>query len=197
MKLVDHALKYARLGWPVFPVHSIKSNKCSCGKAKCSSPGKHPRTSKGLKDASTDPQVIETWWEKWTDANIAVRTGPESGLAVLDIDVKGGGPDNLELLESENEPLPETLVAQTGGGGRHYFFSYPDDGFKNSANDLASGIDTRGDGGYVLIAPSNHKSGSNYEWQDDEPGEIELAEFPKWLLKKIKAKGKDGLPPEN
>jgi putative DNA primase/helicase len=189
---LENALAYAELGWQVFPCHSIISDSCSCGDADCKSPGKHPRTPNGLKDASTDPEIIKGWWSRWADANIAVVTGHASGMSVLDIDVKGGGPGNLELLESEHEPLPKTLVAQTGGGGRHYFFKYPVDGFKNSAGNIISGVDTRGDGGYVIVHPSNHISGGIYSWEDNEPGEIELSEIPVWiisLMRKDRGKG--------
>jgi len=98
------------------------------------------------------------------------------------VDAKNGGLDNLELLESEHEALPETLVAQTGGGGRHYFFKYPKGGLKNSAGKFAPGIDTRGDGGYVIVEPSNHISGGSYRWLNPEPDETELAQVPEWIL---------------
>ena len=168
--IMETVLHYAGLGWFVFPCHNINEDGlCTCGK-KCDSPGKHPRTRNGLKDASIDPKQIQKWWRYWPNANIAILTGRGSGLAVLDVDVKNDGPENLELLEAKNEPIPSTLIAQTGGGGRHYYFSYPTSGFKNSAGKIATGIDTRGDGGYVLAPPSNHKSGREYTWQDDELG---------------------------
>ena len=179
------AIKYVELGWQVFPCHSIRDGKCSCNKINCSSPGKHPRTTNGLKDGTLERKKIEGWWKMWPDANIAVVTGKVSGLAVLDIDVRDGGPDNLDLIESEFEKLPETLVANTGGSGKHYFFKYPTIGFNNSANNIASGIDTRGDGGYVMVEPSNHISGGVYSWEDYEPGEIEIAEVPEWVLQKL------------
>src|SRR4051812_45892559 len=51
------ALRYARRGWYVHPVHSIKGGNCTCGNPKCKSPGKHPRTPHGVKDATRDPEV--------------------------------------------------------------------------------------------------------------------------------------------
>jgi hypothetical protein len=193
---LELALQYAGLGWSVFPCHNINQDgQCTCGK-KCDSPGKHPRTRNGLKDASIDPKQIQKWWKNWPNANIAILTGRESGLAVLDIDAKSGGLENLDLLEAKNEPLPSTLTVQTGGGGRHYYFSYPTSGFKNSTSKIATGIDTRGEGGYVLAPASNHKSGREYTWQDDEPGEIELALPPQWVLNQLnknkKQQGKAG-----
>ena len=47
------ALRYAGLGWPVLPLHSIRGGSCTCSRgAKCDSPGKHPRTEHGVIDAS-------------------------------------------------------------------------------------------------------------------------------------------------
>jgi hypothetical protein len=186
--LLKAALQYAQLGWPVLPCYSIAISKCSCSSSACKSPGKHPLTMNGLKDASIDPQVINQWWTQWPDANVAVTTGPASGLAVLDVDAKSGGIENLDLLESEFGAIPKTLIAETGGGGRHYIFKYPKSGFKNSAGVIASGIDTRGDGGYILVEPSNHISDRAYSWLDNEPSEIELAEVPDWVFQKLASK---------
>jgi len=167
---VEVALKYAALGWLVLPVKPRD---------------KTPLTAHGLKDATTDHKVIKRWFARWPDANIAIRTGPESGFAVLDIDVKSGGFDSLEMLAHKHGVLPDTMVSKTGGGGRHYFFKYPINGFKNSAGKIAPGVDTRGDGGYVVAPPSIHSSGRQYEWQDvyiDKIKPTDLAEVPSWLL---------------
>ena len=81
------ALRYATAGWYVIPLHSPVPNAgCSCGKADCKSIGKHPRTRRGLKDATIDEQTIRQWWRTWPDANVGIVTGARSGLLVIDID---------------------------------------------------------------------------------------------------------------
>ena len=64
-------------GWHILPCHSIRDGACTCGKD-CDSPGKHPMTRNGLKDARCDPEWARAVWEDTPWANIAVRTGPES-----------------------------------------------------------------------------------------------------------------------
>lgn len=182
---LSEALKLAAYGLPVFPVHSIRSGKCTCENTDCGSPGKHPRSRNGFKDATTDEEKIINWWNAWPDANIGLATGKVSGVVVLDVDAKNGGIENLDLLEDKHGKLPVTLIVQTGGGGLHYYFKYPEGGLKCSAGKLAVGIDIRGDGGYVVVPPSNHQSGNEYVWQDNEPGEKELAECPLWIIDEL------------
>lgn len=60
----------------MLPLHTPAGDgSCSCRKPDCGSPGKHPRTAGGLKDASTDPEAIRRWWRMWPDANIGIVTG--------------------------------------------------------------------------------------------------------------------------
>jgi len=92
--MMEHALNYARKGVPVFPLHTPGKNGCSCGKRDCDSMGKHPRTARGLKDATTDEQQIKEWWAKWPNANIGMLTGKESRILVLDVDPRHGGTES-------------------------------------------------------------------------------------------------------
>lgn len=173
--LADH-------GWPVLPCHTPgPDRRCSCGIDDCPSPGKHPRTRRGLHDASTDPRIVTGWWRRWPSANPAIRTGsaPEgAGVVVLDLDPDSGGEASLQELLDAHRPLPSTLEVHTGGGGRHVYFAHPGVPIPNSAGRLGPGIDVRGDGGYVLVPPSQHISGRQYQWANDR----ELHPVPTWLL---------------
>lgn len=173
------ALEYARLGWPALPLHSVVEGRCSCGKPSCGSPGKHPRTRHGMKDASVNDVQIESWWNGWPDANIGVKTGASPGTIVLDIDPRNGGTGSLAELEAEYGELPPTVEAITGGGGRHLVFQHP--GGK-CAGELAPGIDVKGDGGYIVVTPSTHVSGQRYRWRDGHgPQERQPVALPGWL----------------
>ena len=109
------------------------------------------------------------------------RPGPASKAFVLDVD----GLDaecELRKLEAEYGELPPSVEVVTARG-RHVWFRYPDRPVKNTAGKIAPGIDTRGDGGYVLTPPSVHPSGRAYAWSVDSANTIAAA--PAWLVEKI------------
>lgn len=187
---VEHAILYARRGWPVLPLHSIKAGVCTCGNRECGSAGKHPRTRHGHKDATIEETVIRQWWSKYPDANIGIVTGKASGLVVVDIDPRNGGDVSFTEL-CEGYEVPNTLCAKTGGGGRHLVFSYPDDieKVKGRSNALGDGVDVKADGGYIVAAPSVHYCGECYEWVD---GDAFVTPMPEWLRNLIIAPEKKG-----
>jgi hypothetical protein len=177
---IDAALAYVRRGWRVFPCHSIVAGACSCGDRACGNPGKHPRIGNGCNGASRDPRQIRDWWRRWPDANPAIATGEGSGIFVVDIDAGKGGTEHLaRLVERQGQgPLPDTFTIRSGGGGWHFYYSWPDADVRNSAGKLAVGVDVRGTGGYVIAAPSNHVSGGFY----DVDLNIEPVPAPAWLI---------------
>lgn len=181
------ALRYAEeLGWPVLPVHSIRNGACTCGRSDCTSPGKHPRTRHGVKEASTDPKAIRAWWSRWPDANVGIRTGAESGLVVLDVDPRNGGDPALSDLLNRHGELPKTTEAETGGGGRHMLFAHPGDGVTVTRSSLAAGVDIKADGAYIVAPPSVHISGGRYCWKEHHgPGELNPAAMPPWLTELV------------
>ena len=161
---LDAALEYARGGMAVFPGHSVVTDgRCTCGRAKCSSPGKHPRIREWQQKASTNELRIREWWKRWPEANICIATGQASGVVVLDVDPRHHGDRSLQEFESVHGSLPSTPVCRTGGGGCHFYFLAPNGAFPNKANVLP-GLDIRGDGGYVVAPPSLHVSGERYQW---------------------------------
>ena len=163
--IADEAVRLAKRGKPVFPCNVEK----------------RPYTANGFKEASTAEDVIRGWWARWPDALIGVPTGPVSGFVVLDVDVKDGraGDDSLAQCQRDLGVLPDTVEALTPNGGRHLYFRYPKDcDIRCSAGQLGSGLDVRGDGGYV-IAPPSVIHGRAYQWEaSSEPGKVAVAELP-------------------
>jgi hypothetical protein len=127
-------------------------------------------------------EEVKGWYQHWPDGNVGIVTGVISSLVVLDIDPKHGGDTSLERLIQEHGPLPRTIEAFTGGGGRHLYFSHPGGVVRNKVG-LALGIDLRGDGGCVVAPPSVHASGKAYSWlPGHDPQHAILAPIPGWLL---------------
>lgn len=185
--LLDTALSYAARGWYVFPLHTPQSNGfCSCSQpSACKNVGKHPRSHAtllphGKNSASTDSVLIRTWWQLWPDANIGITTGTLSGIWALDIDPRHGGDANLHALLTQHGPLPDTPEVCTGGGGIHYIFRHPGHPIRTKT-EFAPGLDSLGDGGSIVAAPSLHASGARYTWQVS-PDDIAPADAPNWLL---------------
>jgi hypothetical protein len=155
------ALSYASRGWPVLPLHSVGGGCCTCGDVNCRSPGKHPRTQHGVKDASTFSWQIQRWWKFWPSANVGIATGVASGLLVIDIDPRNGGDVSYDQLRKEYPAsFAELLEVRTGSGGTHLYFEWRS--ATPSRANIHPGIDVKADGGYVVAPPSLHISGSRY-----------------------------------
>ena len=164
----EAALAYMARGWAVVPIAPA---------------GKRPlvRWQAFQETPATEDEAMD-WYVRWPDAGVGIVTGAVSGIAVLDIDPGHGGVASLDALEREHGPLPRTIEAITGGGGRHVYFAYPGGELRNRAG-LAPGIDLRAQGGLVVAPPSLHASGRRYEWKaSHHPDETALAPMPRWLL---------------
>lgn len=213
---LEWALSYAARGWRVLPLQSIRYDiytvnstgeeveeyRCSCKQgAACENMGKHPSFIKGMfehgsKDASTDIEKLKAAWKQYSDANIGVATGRESGIIAVDIDPRNGGTDTWMQLCAENG-MPDTLLARTGGGGYHYIFQHPGDvEFKSDANVLGPGVDIKSGGGFIVVTPSLHKSGKCYQWENN----LAPAPLPDWIRDRLevvgtrRSKGGDNAP---
>jgi hypothetical protein len=161
--MLEQALAYSKLGWPVFP---------------CKPQTKKPATKHGFKDATCDESKIRSWWRSSPTKNIAIRTGSCCNVAVIDVDPRNAGDDTFQKIVGEYGPLPETVHAKTGGGGDHYYFTHPGGRVVGS---LGEGIDVKADGGYVMAAPSIHETGKAYRWAVS-PFDREPAVMPGWLV---------------
>jgi hypothetical protein len=159
------ALALAKRGWYVYPT-----------------PAKNgPAHVKWRTGSSCDPKTITGWWRKWPNALLCLDCG-RSKVAVIDADsIKGHGVDGAATLfdlELAHEFLPTTLMSKTAGDGTHYFFNDPDGKMKSTAGALGAGVDTRGVGGMVVLAPSHVKGKGVYKWLNELP----LADLPHWVV---------------
>ena len=102
------------------------------------------------------PEEVAQWFQKWPNANIGIVTGEISGLVVVDAD----GPEGEAWV---NEHMPPTSVYQKTGKGKHFPYKHPGYEVRNRGR-LAPEVDIRGDGGYIVAAPSRHENGTKYQW---------------------------------
>jgi hypothetical protein len=151
-ELIKHASGYAKLGCFVFPCHLDKT----------------PMTPHGFKDATNDRAIVRAWWTEHPQASIGIACGA-SGWLVLDIDIDEDtdGFESFDVLREKeivtHDDL-DTFTTRTGGGGMQIVWLQPE-GVKigNSAGKLGKGLDTRGEGGYIIAPPSGHPSGNLYQ----------------------------------
>src|SRR5918995_7313352 len=110
----------------------------------------------------------------WSWSGVGIVTGPVSGVLVLDVD----GPEGEAELEKQRHPV--TPMVRTASGGLHLYFKHPEHHVRTGIR-VASGLDVKASGGYVVAPPSIGANGQAYEWIIP-PGEAELAEPPEWLM---------------
>jgi hypothetical protein len=132
---VADALRLAHYGTPSFPCREDKRPACP----------------HGFKDATADPERLREVWRQYPGALVGVPTGQPSGIFVVDIDSARHDEAN-DWLERHSPYLPETRQHATKSGGWHLLFKHRA-GLKNSTSKLAKGVDTRGEGGYIIWWP--------------------------------------------
>lgn len=135
------ALRFAEAGIPIFP---------------CKIAEKRPLTPHGFHDATADVAHIRRWWARWPEANIGMPTGAASRLEVVDIDVHGRvrGFAAFELARREGLADRWHALVKTASGGMHAYYPADPDRPQPSWQSARSGIDFRGEGGYVIVPPS-------------------------------------------
>lgn len=182
---LDVARSYIAAGVPIFPCRESASEGVDHATGEIIEfAEKAPYTSFGLKDATRSSRIIDIWFnERHPAAVIGIPTGEKLGGWVLDLDRHGDRDGHKWLAEQEavHGLLPDTAQASTANGGTHIIFKHVD-GVRNRAA-IAPGVDTRGDGGYIVGPGSVMADGRRYEWiNHDGDGLPEFAEAPEWLI---------------
>jgi hypothetical protein len=170
MDVRDELARVTGLGYKVFPI--VRK-------------AKKPLTSNGLDDATTDMVQVDKWIKIHGDCNWAIAVPPDA--VVVDIDTLDGGDPNLWPRDQDKAAslMDCGAISTTPRKGRHHWFRQPVRGkWRNTAGKLAPKVDTRAEGGYVLIAPSSTRDGEYGwipGWELDKPPE-DLPYPPAWLI---------------
>ncbi|ADH63468.1 Bifunctional DNA primase/polymerase [Allomeiothermus silvanus DSM 9946] len=163
------ALEYAGMGYPVLPL--LPGEKRPHGRLVPS----------GLRDASTDPEVLRRWWQAAPGAGVGIL--PPAETLALDCDV----PSAWGALLAEYPELGEAPRQRTPRGGVHVFLRLPAGlvGSLTSSARKLPGVDLRGLGkAYLAAAPTTLPNGA-YVWELPllPPAELPLA--PEGLLARL------------
>jgi hypothetical protein len=170
------AVAYActKLGFRVFPLRTDTGT---------------PAFTEWPERATRDFGQIQAWWTgNYAPCGVGIATGPESGIWVLDIDVKDAdGFGSLRDLTRKHggsvDDFTRTMTVRTPSGGAHVYFRWDEasgteGGVRNSSKQLAPGLDVRGIRGYVR-AP---EVGAYRLIERDGRKITTLTSAPEWLI---------------
>lgn len=142
--ILELALGYLERGWPVIPAL-----------------GKRPAVEwAAYQGELPSAKQVRMWFGTRSDPyNLAIVTGRYAGLVVVDCDSQ----QDVRWWQSGFPRTP--LAVTTGGGGKHFYYRYPDDVVRNRSRLFGRRIDLRADGGIVIAPPSIHpKTRRPYQW---------------------------------
>ncbi len=193
----ESAANYAAIGYRVFPLK----------------PGdKKPEgrlAPNGVNDATSDLAVIERWWK--AEPNCGVGLSCE-GLLVVDQDGPTGKAWLSESPDLQAELAESPVRALTPSDGWHTIYRQPPGSdWRNTTGKLAPKVDTRANGGYIVVYPTvldpyskdgKDYPGGQYKWLecqelDISPDKLPLP--PAWLWEMVEwtsgRTNKSDLPP--
>jgi hypothetical protein len=177
-RTLEHAIEYADTrGWHVLPV----------------SKNKKPLIMNWSKEATTNERQIIKWWGQYPSANIGILTGPESGFWVIDTDNRAtfNGLENLAKFFGDRFVFnsQKYLAGKTPTGGIHLLFKWDDDYPVKTTSNVIEGVDTRGRGGQIIVAPSSRNiegEWKEYRWNDMS---LPISPMQEWTYDFIKMVG--------
>ena len=125
--------------------------------------------------STTDIPTLVHWAAEYPGCSWGIDCG-KSGLFVIDDD-RGKNPEAVKSLlglELEYGLLPGTFTVRTVSQGFHYY--HRGEGRNSAGNKLGPGLDTRGEGGFV-VAPCS----PGYTVEKDLP----VVDVPEWVIDRV------------
>ncbi len=179
------ALMLARQGFQIFPLRPNSKEPLS----------KADMDGQGWKEyATTDEGNIREWFAFNPGMNYAVSPGANAVVIDADNDIRTGkdGESEFRRLMAEHmsdESGLKTFAVKTPRGGKHFYYMTTRSA-SNSVSKLASGIDVRGDGGYV-VGPGCHTEatpdGKTVTGEYVVINDGTILDAPEWLMSAIGA----------
>lgn len=151
MEVIDSVLELARKGFWPFPL--APNTKIPL------------KGSNGVSDATREEEALKKMFPVGCKYNIGIAGKYfDRFLCIVDVDSKGSGHDTISFEAAVNaRDLPPTLQQHTPTGGIHFIYVCD----KPIGNPVGAfpGVDIRGDGGYIVAAPSQI-NGKVYRFAD-------------------------------
>lgn len=158
MHLLNIATDYAKRGWIVHRVRKARSGKKGSGKAPIDG---------GWQKVTTPP--TEAKLEEWfgdgnpNGYNIGLLCGEASGITVIDLD---------RMIYADIFAGVKTLRSTRTEGRGHVFFKYHQQLKASKHHNL--GIEVLSTGNNVILPPSRHASGDEYQWVDPADDVVDM-----------------------
>jgi putative DNA primase/helicase len=149
----------ASCGWKLFPIEART---------------KHGALVKWGTEATSDITRLEEWAARWPGCNWGVATGQKSGIFAIDLDGAQG-----HVWATETNLPSDTLITATGReGGFQVIYQQPLGITTKTSAGVAPGVDVRGDGGMIVLPPSIHPNGTQYQFVKW----VQPSAAPDWLV---------------
>ncbi len=176
---LDWALYAARCGYAVFPIRPGNKEPYS-REATATALGIDPATPAGLHHARSDEASIRALWSgDRTNAWIGIAMG--NGRMAIDSDEKNGK-SGIATLTGNGWAIPTTAWQRTPSGGVHFIVAVPPGTIAPTDQEtLGSGLDRRGDGGYIVL-------------YDPAMLAAPIARAPDWSLSNARVPGENRSP---
>ena len=187
----EAGLAYASRGERVLPIFGTEPDGtccCPAGAGCQNNPGKHPigkLVPNGVHDATTDPEVIESWASWYSGANIGRATDNRPTIDIDLSDVADPVAQDVALaLETE-------LIRTPGRNGLHIVLAteVPIRGRNLYLSDGRVLGQLKGEGGYALVPPSRIGDRSYERLSPEEVVPLKVDDPEAWLWKLLPAFG--------
>jgi hypothetical protein len=139
------AVEYLQRGWSVIPINPVS---------------KQPIIGHWKEYQTRFPTLkeLQKWWRGSPDAGVGIITGQLSRLVVVDFD----GPEAVAQVGQ----WPETYRVDSPKGV-HLYYSIGDERPPTGVANHGPGIDSRGEGGYVVAPPTARRDGGQYRYRPE------------------------------
>jgi hypothetical protein len=122
-------------------------------------PAAHPLAGLTIDDASRNPARVESWWQRWPQANPAIPTDSQ----VDAVELRHFGPDRAVLAWLDAQDVIAGPVFRLGVDRLVFLTTRSATGVA-FAPTLAGGVRYAGDGRLVLLPPSRLANGGHVRW---------------------------------